>query len=192
MKSLSPIHTKPAGAVGGGWDLRERAAAYELCKTEVAIRMGRFFVEHLLRLHREFDGDLEQVILLGEIGHHNAANRGAGSAAGAAGAGAKGAGRGAELQPCNAYSLSQATGIPRETVRRKVAKLARRGWVRCNAKSEIFVTPAAAAHFMPVFNQDTLASVFAVAAELDAMLRGAAAARAGAVAAQTRAKVERA
>ena len=49
-----------------------RGSAYEACRTEVAIRMGRFFVQHLMRLHREFDGDLEQVIPLGEIGHQNA------------------------------------------------------------------------------------------------------------------------
>lgn len=153
-----------------------RGSAYEACRTEVAIRMGRFFVQHLMRLHREFDGDLEQVILLGEIGHHNASGLRFAASGELAGRGSGGAAP--RLLPCNAFSLSQATGIPRETVRRKISKLERRGWVRSNPRRELFVTPQAAEHFMPLFNRDTLEDLFAVAAELDAMLRGAAAAQA--------------
>ena len=65
--------------------------------------MGRFFVEHLVRLHREFDGDLEQVILLGEIGHHNASQLGTSKARAA-----RGRGRGEERP-----ELLPAQGLPR-------------------------------------------------------------------------------
>ena len=33
------------------------------------------------------------------------------------------------LLPCNALSISDVTGIPRETVRRKLAKLLALGWI---------------------------------------------------------------
>ena len=151
-------------------------AAYDACRTEAAIRMGRFFIGHLMRLYREFDGDLEQVILLGEIGHHNTSSLRFSAEGSVIGRGPDGTAP--RLHPCNAFSLSQATGVPRETVRRKLAELTRRGWVRRNERGEFFVTPEVAAHFMPVFNRATLEDLFAVSAELEAMLRGAAAAQA--------------
>jgi hypothetical protein len=142
-------------------------AAYETHQTEIAIRMGRFFVEHLIRLYRAFDGDLTQVIILGEIGHHNTTRTHP-----AAGPRRRPPATPSveDFLPCNAFSISQATGIPRETVRRKIAGLVRRGWVRQNARGEVFVTPAAGAHFMPVFNRDTLLDVLAVADELRSLL----------------------
>lgn len=160
--SSAPARTNPARSAANG-------AAYEAHQTEIAIRMGRFFVEHLTRLYRAFEGDLTQVIVLGEIGHHNTTRTYP-----AAGAGPRRRSSAAptskDLLPCNAFSISQATGIPRETVRRKIAALVHRGWVRQNDRGEVFVTPAAGAHFMPVFNRDTMLDVLAVADDLRALL----------------------
>jgi hypothetical protein len=149
----------------------EWAEAYREHGTEIAIRMGRFFVQHLIDLYRAFDGDLVSVIILGEIGHHNTTRSHAPARTpGRSRASAKAATPGAPLLPCNAFSLSQATGIPRETVRRKIAALVRRGWVRQNARGEVFVTPAAAAHFTPDFNRVTLNRLLTLADELRALL----------------------
>lgn len=145
--------------------------AYRERQTEIAIRMGRFFVEHLVRLYRAFDGDLVQVIILGEIGHHNTTRTH--SVAGRAARARAPSGAGPSTQdflPCNALSLSHATGIPRETVRRKIAALVRRGWVSQNARGEAFVTAAAGAHFMPDFNRETLLQVLALSRDLQALL----------------------
>lgn len=48
---------------------------------------------------------------------------------------------------CNAYSMSCTTGIPRETVRRKVAELKKRGWVEDVPKQGLRITKACADHF---------------------------------------------
>lgn len=46
------------------------------------------------------------------------------------------------LNLSNAFSVSKATGIPRETVRRRVDKLVKKGWLAKNAKGEIAITDA--------------------------------------------------
>lgn len=89
---------------------------------EAAALMGWFLLRYLGRIYREFKGDFVLAIVLGEIAHHNIChyfslgkprkdrqdfsdpilqdvNR---------------------LESCNAFSLSEATGIPRETIRRKI------------------------------------------------------------------------
>jgi len=44
------------------------------------------------------------------------------------------------MRGCNAFSLSQATGVPRETVRRKVQQLVKLGWVEQHDRKGLFVT----------------------------------------------------
>jgi DNA-binding IclR family transcriptional regulator len=51
------------------------------------------------------------------------------------------------MRPCNALSISEATGIPRETVRRKIDMLINKGWVYKNEKGHIYLTPEVAKHF---------------------------------------------
>jgi hypothetical protein len=72
-----------------------------------------FLVEHLVALRQRF-GDLDMAMLLTVIGL----------------TALKAAQGGQPLDtPVNAHSLSLVTGIPRETVRRKLAVLADRGWI---------------------------------------------------------------
>lgn len=132
-------------------------AAYSRQQVKIAILMGRFFVGHIIDLYRAFDGDILLAVVLGEIGHHNVARwtdstskRARHRASGSSGEAEP------ELIPCNALSLSQSTGIPRETIRRKINALVKRGWLRRNARGEVFVTPAAGEHFGPDFNRATL------------------------------------
>lgn len=147
-------------------------AAYDRHRLEIALRMGRFFVGHLIRLYEAFDGDLTQVIVLGEIGHHNATRAHDESRRLRARGGPRPPVVSAELLPCNAFSISQATGIPRETVRRKIATLVRRGWVMRNPRGEVSVTAAVGARFMPLFNRETLAELLTLAGELSGLLAG--------------------
>ena len=133
---------------------------YEKCRGEIAIRMGHFFLRYLSRLYREFDGDLALPIVLGEIAHHNIA--GFYSAQGPLPLTAPTQWfepiSYARLTPCNAFSLSAATGIPRETVRRKIATLVKRGWVKRNAKGEVVLVSTVARHFQPDLNVQQLLS----------------------------------
>ena len=51
------------------------------------------------------------------------------------------------LRPCNALSIAEATGIPRETVRRKVLTLIERGMVYRAANGHLFVHPSVPQRF---------------------------------------------
>jgi hypothetical protein len=116
----------------------------------ITLVMNDFFLSYLLWLYHAFDGDVVMAIVLGTIAHHNVRNlvRQTGydthllsealwmprrKATG--------------LLPTNAFSVSEATGIPRETVRRKIGSLAAKGWIRRNRKGDLFVTPLPAKHF---------------------------------------------
>lgn len=73
--------------------------------------------EHLADCSRVFDGDLQQVLLLGLIGqvfldHHRRKE-----------------GQTQDVRGLSASRLSDVSGIPRQTVRRKLAILAERGWI---------------------------------------------------------------
>lgn len=111
---------------------------------------GRYMVEHLVRLYHAFDGDLVAAIVLGTIGGHNARrfyDEVVARSPESYGDLAVTDSRPARLRPCNAMSVSAATGIPRETVRRKIRWLVEKGWVRQAGRDQLFVTEAAAAAF---------------------------------------------
>lgn len=120
-------------------------------REESVFLVNRWVTDHLLRLNREFEGDLTAALVLGTIGHHNARRFydeivSAGDSHYSA---LRPTAFDGHLRPCNTQSISDSTGIPRETVRRKVAWLIRRGFVRRIGRSTLFVTPAAGEHFAP-------------------------------------------
>ena len=84
-----------------------------------------FFTEHLADCARAFGGDLQEMLVLAIIGqmHLKAHLDGQNASAGVN-----------RLKPrspqITASRIADASGIPRETVRRKLAKLADRGWVQ--------------------------------------------------------------
>lgn len=135
--------------------------AYEANKSAVAIVMGNFFLSYLNNVYREFEGDLVLPIVLGEIAHHNILRFYSSN------------GDGMEvheemvnhpewvryLEPTNAFSISSATGIPRETVRRKIAKLEKKGWIVKNNRGEVFMSETVAEHFMKDFNKIILSEL---------------------------------
>ncbi len=107
----------------------------------IQLSVNEFYINYTISLYKKFDGDILLPIILGSIAHHTISviskkynydskmvmnylsNSDFDS-----------------LLPCNAYSISEYTGIPRETVRRKVAKLIRKGWIKSNNKSEFFLS----------------------------------------------------
>lgn len=116
--------------------------------------MSHLLLDYLKDIHRLFDGDLALAIVLAEIAHHSSSRHFTGS-----GKDAKAIG---ELKPqdpdltrlesCSAYSLAAATGLPRETVRRKLARLTELGWVVKTGRAEVRITPKVAEVFLPDFN----------------------------------------
>jgi hypothetical protein len=127
---------------------------YAKHKYKIAVIMGSFMLRHLNSVYQEFGGDMVQAIVLGEIGHHNITSYYSGDVP------KLGMNEGIwdkphpwkNLRPCNAFSISEATGIPRETVRRKIAALARKGWVTVSQNSQVVITEEVRTHFVGGFN----------------------------------------
>jgi hypothetical protein len=141
---------------------------YELHKTEIALVMGHFFLRYLNLLYREFEGDLVLPIVLGEIAHHNVFRYYS----------SKGSSirvlaeleqlnnhseRLQQLESTNAYSISVATGIPRETVRRKIAKLENKGWLIKTDRGEVFLSDKVRDQFSKNLNKRILAELLTTA-----------------------------
>lgn len=98
---------------------------------EALLVVNMFVVRHLVRTYHAFDGDLIEAIVLGEVAHHNVsaqlhkltdARRDLAEPQ-------PDLGESTSYLPTNAFSIAQATGIPRQTVRRKVSALVERGWL---------------------------------------------------------------
>jgi hypothetical protein len=158
----APQRPSPPQASRSGSPPREVAALlpdfdarYERSQGAITVLMTDFLMAHLRAVFTAFDGDLHAALVLGEIGHtttrrfteaarHDAIDLRQIDRADIA----------AVARPCNALSVSLATGMPRETVRRKVRWLAERGWI-VRAKGGWVATAAAGQHFMPDFNRVT-------------------------------------
>lgn len=160
---LSPRHPRagiPACTAGLPASLTQAPPGYEKCGVAITILMADFFLEHMLRLYHEFEGDLVMSIVLGEIGHHSVSpvftSRGSSDSNHDLRDLWSRKDNQRVLASCNAFSLSAATGIPRETIRRKVRILIKRGWVKQNEKGEMFLTAKPREHFVPEFNIFTL------------------------------------
>ncbi len=150
--------------------------------TDVALLMDRhaYQVSHLIAgftvpllrtLYHQFDGDLAQVIVLGEISLRNVSQF---FDKGGADAPEKLLDdrdrRGQLMQSCNALSISEATGIPRETVRRKVALLIDKGWLQRDAHQRLVVSPRGGAGFA-LRNAQATHDILELAGRLQALLR---------------------
>lgn len=116
---------------------------YQENSREIAVLLGWFFLRHLGRIYRDFQGDFVLAIVLGEIAHHNICHyyslgkpRNDGSIPPK-----RLTTNPAHLEPCNAFSLSEATGIPRETIRRKIQDLLQKGWIRKHSTGGYVIEP---------------------------------------------------
>ena len=116
---------------------------YEENRGFITITMNEFLISYLFKVYRAFDGDLLQALILGFMAHHNISrlsNQQKYDDPHIIKDIITGSGKEVMLSPCNAFSISQATGIPRETVRRKIAALIDKGWVKRDTKGQLFLT----------------------------------------------------
>jgi hypothetical protein len=135
---------------------------------EFSYLTGRFMVDHLVRVHQAFDGDVIAAIVLGTIGQYNARRFFDEIAPKSEEPVCDLLARGEHipyLRPCNAMSVSASTGIPRETVRRKIRWLIDRGWVQQVGRDKLFVTRATATHFAD-FDVETVDRFHAAAMQM--------------------------
>jgi hypothetical protein len=138
---------------------------------QVAHLISSFTVPLMRDLYNLFDGDMVEIIVLGEIGTHNVSqffNKNAGvvpeqwlddeSQ------------RYKFMRPCNALSISDATGIPRETVRRKVNQLIKKGWLYRDANNCLILTAGMGQGFVQT-NAQRAVKLMELAAALQALLQ---------------------
>lgn len=126
----------------------------------VALLLARHEIRNLRRWFEEFDRDILLPILLGEIALHNIGVLENGGNCIPSG------GRWSAtcvLRPCNAYSIAAATGLPRETVRRKIARLIEMGWIDRRDNGHLYVTQGALAHFGAMLTSRQLGEVIETA-----------------------------
>ena len=121
------------------------------------------YLRHLLRIYKQFDGDMELCIVLGEIAHYSAGmvfpDKGSREMAPSEVQGL--------LRGCNAHSISLSSGVPRETVRRKIKKLVDMGYVEITDKNQILITQSPR-HELADFSKETLNSFLTFVDELKA------------------------
>jgi hypothetical protein len=128
-------------------------------RRELSYLTGRFLTEHLIRVHAAFEGDLTAALVLGTIGQHYIQRfydeRARDSPVGLDRLVDDGE-HVSRVRACNALSVSAATGIPRETVRRKVRWLERKGWVTIGPRGQITLVPGMSSSFEE-FDLETIA-----------------------------------
>jgi len=113
----------------------------------VSIILARHEMRGLRRLYEDFDRDILLPILLGEIAFHNIGVFENGDALINVDDEGEFVGIDCKLKPCNAYSIAAATGLPRETVRRKIARLIELGWLNKRHNGHLYVSSRALNHF---------------------------------------------
>jgi DNA-binding MarR family transcriptional regulator len=111
---------------------------------------GRIFPTHVsamaelfVVLRRTFDGDLDAVLILAVIGDRKFSRRDPSAELSLERLGSTRT-VDVEAPAINVSSISDYTGIPRESVRRKVAKLIEQGWVEREDNRDLRPTPKAA------------------------------------------------
>ena len=141
---------------------------------------SRFVVPHLIALYEKFDGDLLLALVLGEIAIRNL----------------QGVfqvrpeepytvlDREAErafveqrfplerLRPANTISIAMATGVPRETVRRKIDKLVERGWVDRHESGHLYLNRKVGEDLREFDREETIRFSVALGALMTLLERG--------------------
>ncbi|MEE4112820.1 MAG: hypothetical protein V2I40_08395 [Desulfobacteraceae bacterium] len=160
---------------GDNYHLKIDGDCYDQHKSLVAVIMARFFLRYLNLLYREFEGDLILPMVLGEIAHHNLFRfySPKGDSVEINKQAANYPERMKHLEPTNAHSISQATGIPRETVRRKIDKLQQKGWAVKNDRGEVVMSEAVIDHFTKDFNKKILAELLQASESIRNLLKPA-------------------
>lgn len=137
---------------------------------QVSHLIAGFTVPLMRNLYRQFDGDMVQIIVLGEISLHNVSQF---FRKGGADVPEKLLDdmerRGKLMKSCNALSISEATGIPRETVRRKVAQLLEKGMLYRDEHKRLMVRQGVSTGFARR-NAETTLEILELAAKLQALL----------------------
>jgi hypothetical protein len=106
------------------------------------------FTRMIIQLRKAFDGDLDMMLVLAAIGDRTRPENWARELVDYGALISAKTDR-ARQYAVNAQSISDFTGIPRETVRRKLAALQKRGWIERDDKGCIAATGNASSDLQP-------------------------------------------
>ncbi len=163
------VQTPPTSGVPAAAQ-HEQPSAHRVLKS-VALLLARHEIRSLRRWFEDFDRDILLPILLGEIALHNIGALQNGVARRSATRSTRALAGGNEpseaalrdLKPCNAYSIAAATGLPRETVRRKIVRLVELGWIHRRGNGHLFITDIALEQFGAVLSSRALTELLETA-----------------------------
>ena len=127
-------HSDSPGSISPGEGYGVNGAEMPREQRVAALLLSRYNLRLLIRLYATFDGDLLLPIVLGEIAMYNIGGIAADDTASLV-ARCDSNFKHPPLRPCNAFSISSSTGIPRETVRRKVSHLILHNWIDRDPKA---------------------------------------------------------
>ncbi len=148
-----------------------QASQMERHAYQISHLISGFTVSMMRNLYRQFDGDMVQIIVLGEISLRNVdqffRKGGRDVPEKLLDDDQK---RGQLLRPCNVLSIAEATGIPRETVRRKVEQLIDKGWLYRDARKHLIVKTGAGEKFVKS-NGKTALEILDLAARLQNLIK---------------------
>lgn len=138
---------------------------------QISHLIAGFTVPLMRNLYHQFDGDMVQMMILGEISLYNVSKF---FRKGGADVPEKLLDdmqqRDQLMQSCNAMSISEASGIPRETVRRKVDQLLEKGWLYRDEHKRLMVRQGVSTGFYRR-NAETTQEILALADKLQALLK---------------------
>lgn len=141
---------------------------HEAQRARISLALSEFTVPLLGRIYRAFDGDMVAALVLGEIAHRNveawlAKHENSEEFL------LDPARRERLMRPCNALSIAESCGLPRETVRRKILLLIDRGYVYRSESGFLFVTTTVGNDFEDMTAQ-LVENLLATARRLQALL----------------------
>lgn len=136
----------------------------------VLMTLSHFTVPLLSRIYRAFHGDMVAAIVLGEIALRNTeawlCDHGNPEDV------IRDLVRRSEvMRPCNALSIAQACGLPRETVRRKVATLIERGYIYRSDDGHLYISADVRSDFTDM-NDTLIDAILTTAQRLESLLEG--------------------
>jgi predicted transcriptional regulator len=149
---------------------------YEQRPRYLSYLMNDFLLWYLARLRERFDGDLDAALILGEIAHYNVQknlkkifSQEQATISCQEQSFSETSPERDLLKSSNTLSISASTGIPRETVRRKIRWLEQHGWVLKDDKGALTVTASPIEDFAE-FNFESLERFIATADKLRRVL----------------------
>ncbi len=170
----TPLPPDPAGSLASGDSTGNTGPIVSREKRVAALHLARYNLRYLVRLYGAFDGDLLLPIVLGEVGLYNM-----GGLALSDGAGVPSCCTNEDtfdrlaLRPCNAFSISSSTGIPRETVRRKVSHLIQHGYIDRDSKGGLTITAKAVGLCLKPFDEENQSDFLTTASRIEAVMASA-------------------